>query len=190
MDDDTLRVDIVTALRRIGGLPRRSEARRDALRHLAGLLVTLRGQYLNSDGGPDWLGSSAEYREALGALYGAAGVQAAERSSLGSTLRYHVREVLRERLPAAEVEALGLVADPAAERRERRRADGALLRSARGRMEGMDALTGVVVATAALEAVDREALRRLSAGPDRADVVERVGRLSCVVERVRVDAGL
>lgn len=173
---DTLASDIVAGLRRLNTLPVRSEARRDALRDLAGRVVDLRLRFETHDGQPDWLGTSGGYRAAIGGLYDEAGV---DKKSVGSSLRYHIGAVLRERMPPEAVAEAGLMPNPDEVRRQRRRANSALLRAVTGRISGdaVEALGGIVAATEALRAVPSELVAELAASDDADDLDSRVQAL-------------
>lgn len=94
----------------------------DTYRKLAGVIVDLRKRFPNSKGtGPDWRGTTQEYRDAAGRMYEAAGVPADSLSGMQAAIRYHIGNVLRERLTEKELLDAGLQAEGPLERSRRSR---------------------------------------------------------------------
>lgn len=61
-----------------------------------------------------------DYRQRLGEALDEAGFHGDERTTLGSSLRYHIQDVLRARLPADQVSKLALLPNPAGLRQQLR----------------------------------------------------------------------
>lgn len=93
------------------------------LRQVADLLVDLRALYTDSDGEPDWRGKSYAYRDAVRAIYAGAGLSADTNDSTKTALRYHIGNVLRERLDEDTLKAVGLSALDPRDRQAKRRAE-------------------------------------------------------------------
>lgn len=89
---------------------RLEETKADVLKALAKVVVALRANFRTEDG-VDWGGRSWEYRQTVGAMYAAAGVPPDSQSNIQASLRYHVGNLLREAVPARELEAAGLRTD-------------------------------------------------------------------------------
>lgn len=91
-------------------------------RKLAGVIVDLRKRYTNSQGtGPDWRGTSQDYRDAVAEMYRASGVPEDSTSNMQAAIRYHIGNVLRERLTEDELRAAGLSVDSPLDRARTRR---------------------------------------------------------------------
>lgn len=95
----------------------------ECLRTVAGAFVSAREHFYTRDGAPDWLGATHAYRQWTREAYDRAGTPEAELSRLQASVRYHVGNLMRERLDPDEVADLGLrEASPrerAVEKRER-----------------------------------------------------------------------
>lgn len=78
------------------------------LRGVADLLVDLRALHTGTDGETDWAGKSYAYRDAVRDIYAGAGLPADSSDSTKTALRYHVGNVLRERLTPDELVSAGL----------------------------------------------------------------------------------
>jgi hypothetical protein len=101
------------------------------LRDLAYVVVDLRAQFQTEDGRTDWAGRGHAYRETVARIYSEAGVPSDAAHGLQAALRYHIGNVLREKAPADELEALGLKSATPRERvKETRDRTAALARSA------------------------------------------------------------
>lgn len=121
---DQLSDEIVRILRslRVADPDRHTVLARD----LAEAIISLREHFLTPEGRPDWTGRTWQYRAALRELYAQAGYSPAERSATQNTVRYHVGNLMRQRLSAAELRAAGVTApspkDRMAARRQRQAA--------------------------------------------------------------------
>lgn len=80
----------------------------DAMRQCAELVIDAREQFLTRDGDPDWRGQTYAYRQWYGDAFSLANVAPADTHRVQAALRYHVGNVLRERLDDEQLEALGL----------------------------------------------------------------------------------
>lgn len=102
---DTLVSEGATILKKIGDL----DGKRTVLyRSLAEVVFKLRSKFKTPDGQKDYTGRTVEYREAVQAMYEAANVLPDSQSNVQAAIRYHIGEVLRERLTPKELRALGL----------------------------------------------------------------------------------
>ena len=72
-------------------------------------ILELRRTFLTRSGEPDILGTSYAYRQAFGEAMTRAGLQGHDRTRAGSSMRYHIGNLLRERLSPEEIKELGLV---------------------------------------------------------------------------------
>lgn len=119
MNREQLQDEIVRLLR---ALRLADEHRAQALRRdLAEATVALREHFLTPEGNPDWSGSSGHYRTAMRGLYSRADYSPEERRITQSTVRYHIGNIVRERLSTSELQAAGLTAPSPHERQRTRR---------------------------------------------------------------------
>lgn len=102
------------------------ESKTEVLRELAHVVVDIRSRY-RYDGAPDWAGRSWKYRRAIAAMYAVAGIPPDSVAHVQGALRYHVGNALRERVPAEELESVGLKAASPKERVASARSDAAAL---------------------------------------------------------------
>ena len=72
-------------------------------------IIDLRKTFLTRAGEPDILGKSYAYRQAFGDTMTRAGLAGVDRNRVGSSLRYHIGNLLRESMTPEEVADLGLV---------------------------------------------------------------------------------
>lgn len=80
-------------------------------RRFAEVVVDLRKRFPNTAGnGPDWKGTTQAYRDHIAAIYKASGVPEDSVSSMQAAIRYHIGNVLRERLTEDELAEAGLAA--------------------------------------------------------------------------------
>lgn len=84
------------------------EQRTEKLRAAAEALVDAREHFYTSDGSPDWRGRSYAYRRWVGDVYSDANIPRDELATIQAAIRYHVGNVLRDRLSPEELEDLGL----------------------------------------------------------------------------------
>jgi hypothetical protein len=97
------------------------------LRDLAEATVSYREHFALSSGAVDWTGRTGAYRKEIADLYTEAGYPQAEAKAIQKLARYHIANTLRERLPAAEIEAIGLRAELPRERQTEIRARSAAI---------------------------------------------------------------
>lgn len=90
-------------------------------RDAAAAAIDIRERYLLPDGSPDWAGRTWAYRDCLHRLYDEAKYTPQERSATAATLRYHVGNMLRDRLTSVELEAHGVTAPSPRKRQAARR---------------------------------------------------------------------
>ncbi|MBP2323340.1 hypothetical protein JOF56_003725 [Kibdelosporangium banguiense] len=82
--------------------------RTEHLRELAPVIVELRSNFNLEDGRVDWSGRSPGYREAIADVYKKARVPQDDLDRLQTALRYHVGNLIRERVPKQELTSVGL----------------------------------------------------------------------------------
>lgn len=161
------------------------------LRRVAEIFVDLRGSFFDDDGLPDWRGKTWAYKSAVGEVFGESGIERGDWPTLQASIRYHVSAVLRERLSAEDLEAIGLRSVSARERSiEKRERQSAILNAARGnaRLETPhDALRALTAAYALLRRIADNAVADLDAEGKKAargtlddlgGEVDRLGRAS------------
>lgn len=83
------------------------ESKTEVLRDLAVVVVDIRSRF-DHEGSKDWAGHSWDYRQAISGMYEAAGVPPDSVANVQGALRYHVGNVLRDRVSPEELEAAGL----------------------------------------------------------------------------------
>lgn len=158
------------------------------LRRAAEMQVELRQYFARPDGEIDWLGKSYAYRQLMTETYGLAGILPSERKKLGDAVRYHVINVLRERLSSEEIAALDLREQDgptrAKETRERTRAiiDAA---TAEGRIAGVHGgpLRLVSGSLAVVSTIKADSIRELSE-VEREELVREATALRREVDRI------
>ncbi|HVE24375.1 MAG TPA: hypothetical protein VNC22_03180 [Sporichthya sp.] len=157
------------------------------LRRAAEIKVEIR-QYFDRGGEVDWLGKSYAYRQLMTETYGMAGVLPSERKKLGDAIRYHVINVLRERLSADELDALELrEADGPARAKENRERTRAIVdaATAEGRtasvVKGTPRLVKGIAAT--LSYVRADAIRELS-DSEREELLKDAAAVRREVDRI------
>lgn len=158
------------------------------LRRAAEMQVELRQYFARPDGETDWLGKSYGYRQLMTETYGLAGILPSERKKLGDAVRYHVINVLRERLSPEEIAALDLREQDgptrAKETRERTRAivDAA---TAEGRIAGVHGgpVKLVTYSLAVVSTIKADAIRELSEA-ERQELMKDASALRREVDRI------
>lgn len=83
-------------------------SRTDLLKEVAELVIQLRRSYTLEDGRADWSGRSPAYRAAIMEIYERGRVPRDRYDTVQAALRYHVGNLLRERVPVEELAAVGL----------------------------------------------------------------------------------
>jgi hypothetical protein len=186
MTRDQLENEIVRLLRalRIADESRAATLRRD----LAEATVALREHFLTPAGHPDWSGSSGHYRTAMRELYSRADYSPEQRRITQSTVRYHIGNIVRERLSTSELEAAGLTAPSPHDRQRNRRArDRAIVEASAIATVGPHPSEADVIKTLtdclnALRAIPAPTKARASQGQIALPIVEA---LAAEVDRVR-----
>jgi hypothetical protein len=92
------------------------ETKTQVLKDLAVVVWRLRSRFRTNEGGRDWAGQSYEYRMAAARMYEEAGVPTDSVANVQAALRYHVGNVLREKVPAEELREAGLLVTSPRER--------------------------------------------------------------------------
>jgi hypothetical protein len=158
--------------------------RAQAYRHAAEVLVAAREHFLTDAGEPDWLGRTYAYRVWAGNVYGLSGVSGDERLRTQAAVRYHVGNVLRDRLDEATLADLDLRDESPRERSASQRAERtALLKAVTGSSSGfagLDALRALTAVAALLERLPASVIAALDADevPVARDLVKAsAGRL-------------
>lgn len=138
------------------------------MRQLAETVVDLREGFTTQSGDPDWRGATYAYRSAMGEVLAEGGVRREEMSTFQNALRYHVSNVLHERLDEETLEAIGLSSTSARERGKASRAQrSAVYRAARGDEAPIAALRGLQGALSLLQRVDEGTLQSVT--PEEAE---------------------
>jgi hypothetical protein len=120
--------EIRRILHAIRAVPEDNRERRTVLlRDLAEATVSYREHFALSSGAPDWTGATYAYRTEITQLYTEAGYPQTEAKAIQKLARYHIANTLRERLPADEIEAMGLRAQLPRERQTELRARSAAI---------------------------------------------------------------
>lgn len=150
---DKLRADLVSTLRRYRNAE--GEARTPLLRQTAGLLVSAREHFLMEDGTPDINGRTYAYRKWAGSVYSDAGISGESLTSTKAAVRYHVSNVLRDRLTPEELKERGLLPQGGREQAaDRRAARTAVLNALSSRDLQGGAMLAVSAAWTVLSKVD------------------------------------
>lgn len=129
--EDTIAANIVRKLRALRAAVDR-ERQTTLAREIAEGSVALREFYTDVNGQPDYAGRTHAYRVTMRDLWSKAGfVDAEERDAAQARVRYHVGNIVRERIPAETLEAAGLQGpSPREQTTERKRAVAALAQAA------------------------------------------------------------
>jgi hypothetical protein len=91
------------------------------LRAVAEQFVILRELFLNERGEPDWRGQTWEYKQAVQEVFTLGGIPSDEHETVSAAIRYHVGNILRDKLDESEITGIGLrVAKPSERGNERR----------------------------------------------------------------------
>lgn len=98
------------------------DARTAILRDVAESLVDAREHFITADGTVDYRGRTYAYRRFVGEIFAGANPPADEVQAVQAAVRYHVGNVLRERLTPDTLEALGLRKESPKERSVEKRA--------------------------------------------------------------------
>lgn len=161
------------------------------LRDLAGVIVSIRGEFQMPDGRPDWRGRSYAYRVYIRDIYTDAGCSKSEMNTIQAAVRYHLGGVLRERLDETTRTEYGFVQESPKERsRSGQASRAATLNALMHRDMHGGALLGLTAAYAVLNRIEPESLDDMSdrerevAEATLADLERRVEAL-----RKRVNAG-
>jgi len=96
------------AARLLGDYVQSGRTRADFLKACAAVIVDLRSHFKLEDGRTDWGGRSPAYRRAVHEIYLAAHVPTDRFDTVQAALRYHVGNLLRDRVPEDELAAVGL----------------------------------------------------------------------------------
>lgn len=152
--------------------PSDRERRTVLYRDVAEASVELREHFLTGEGEPDWGGRTWAYRDFVRTLYRDAGMDSKETATTQAGVRYHVGNVLRDRLPAETIEDLGLQpATPIQRARKNRAERSTVLRALKEGGDVTDTVRAVSAALALLERITDEQVAELQA--DGLDVVRR-----------------
>jgi len=92
------------------------EGKTEDLRQVAENFVEAREHFFTKEGSPDWLGRTYAYRRWVRETTTLANVPGNELATVQAAIRYHAGNVLRERLDAEQIEALGLKPESPRER--------------------------------------------------------------------------
>lgn len=78
------------------------------LRTVAAAFVDAREHFFTPQGEPDWLGRTHAYRVWVRETMGLASIQADELTTIQAAIRYHVGNIVRERMDSDTLQGLGL----------------------------------------------------------------------------------
>ncbi|MGC5319325.1 hypothetical protein ACPXB5_11365 [Micromonospora arida] len=175
----TITGEIVRRLRALRGATDR-ERRTTLAREVATLAVDLREHYL-VDGRPDYAGRSHAYLSTMRDLWSKAGyTDADERDRAQAQVRYHVGNIVRDRIPADDLEAAGLqTPSPRGQSNTRHRARSALAVAATSAPIGdtdADLVRAVGAALAILQRLETDRVAVLD-GRERRLVVAALSRI-------------
>ncbi|MEV1157746.1 hypothetical protein AB0J27_20340 [Micromonospora chokoriensis] len=189
--EDTIAGEVVRRLRALRAATGR-ERRTTLAREVAALSVDLREFYL-VDGRPDYAGRSHAYLSTMRDLWSKAGyTDAEERDRAQAQVRYHVGNIVRDRIPADDLEAAGLQApSPRGQSVNRHRARSALAVAATSAPIGDTDADLVRAVGAALAILERLEATRVSVldGRERRLVVAALGRIEDRAAALREAAG-
>lgn len=138
--------------------------RTSILRELAIALVDARGEFHREDGSPDWKGRSYAYRVFVRELYDGVAFNKEQQNTIQAAVRYHIGQVLRDRLDDETLEAYDLLAKSPRERgAEQRAGRSALLQTLQGRESAGGALLGLTGVSMVLQRIQGSDLSSLAA---------------------------
>lgn len=133
-------------------------------RAVAEAYVDARALFYTKDGAPDWTGKTYAYRNWVREVTGGANIPASMRTTVQAAVRYHIGNVLRERLAPDELAAVGLRAVSPRERSvEKREGTSAALNMLNGGApldQLVDITTAAATFTRALRRVDTSGLTK------------------------------
>lgn len=182
---EALLAQAIEALRSAQTLP--PTERGGARRRAAEAIVSAREYFYTSDGRPDWSGRTRAYRDFIAEVYSNAGVTRDDLASEQAAVRYHVGNVVRERVSDADLEDAGYrVASPRQRSIDRRTARSELLAQVSGGplTTGEDILRAATLAHSLLARITATAARALPIAERRALGAE-VDAISAEVTRLR-----
>jgi len=130
------------------------------LRAVGERFVELREHCLTEHGEPDWRGQTWEYKQAVQEVFGLANVPPDEHESLAAAIRYHVGNILRDRLDESEITGIGLRAISPRARSSERRARQAKVAATVRDSARLDAIRLLASSLAQLKQVEPDSIRR------------------------------
>lgn len=132
--------------------------RTDYLRAVAADFVAAREHFYTKEGEPDWHGRTYAYRTWVREVMSLGGVPADVLASTQAAIRYHVGNILRDRLDDDQIEALGLRKESPRERsvEKRERTSSALALVSGG--QAIESLEDITAAASAVVGI----LRRIN----------------------------
>lgn len=156
------------AARLLGDYIASGRTRSDYLRACAAVIVEIRAHFILEDGRTDWGGRSPAYRKIIHDIYQRAHVPTDRYDTVQAALRYHVGNLLRDRVSADDLAAVGLSGVSPKQRLARTRE----VVSALSKSGEITELTGdpvrlLIYAEALLDHIAEDALDGLSA-PEKA----------------------
>lgn len=120
------------------------EKRSDTLRNLAVIVVGIRAKTSGQDGKPDWAGRSPDYRAHITAMYEQAGVPTDSQANVQAALRYHVGNVLRDKVSTKDLQHAGLKAQSPKDRQQARQSKAGRNGSPKDMQAACDAATALL----------------------------------------------
>lgn len=140
---------------------RAAPTRRTAIAYeLAETAVSVRESFLRADGSPDWVGRTGAYRNWYGSVFADAGIlNTEERNKIQSAIRYHVNQLLRERLDPETLDEYGITGASARDRsKARHREKSALAELLSPRAVGGGVVLRLAHARTAILSVEKNSL--------------------------------
>ena len=163
--------------------------RTERLREVATGFVDARQFFYTQGGDPDWLGRTYAYRRWVREVFTLANVPGDDLTTLQSAIRYHTGNILRARLDADQIEALGLKhsspRERSVEKRERTSETLALFGAGPAITDPADVALAVELFGTFLRRVHPSALP----AKDRRKVAEVLTGLAVAVTEVADEAG-
>lgn len=155
------------------------DRRSATIREIAAAVLEARQRFTYDDH-PDWRGRSYDYRRWMADTYAAAGIPLDDQRTIQGSIRYHVGNLLRERVDPDELTAAGLEPTSPAERMAAAREQVA---SAMADLRSGDLRAHIAATVAAIDAAEEQAA---GLEPDaRAELLDAVEALNEAMAALR-----
>lgn len=161
MDMPELRARAVSLLKEYLRAP--VESRTRIIRELGETLIETRAQFERPDGSPDWTGRTHAYRRAIREMYDDAGIGERDRAQIQGAVRFHIANILRERLTEEQLAEYSLLPRGPHDRdRDNRSTKSAIVAAVSAREVHGGALLALSAAYSLLSKLDLDDLDALS----------------------------